>query len=177
IMAEERYGISPRNVPVVSRGAPGNELVLMGVAVTSGVEKVVVPFIDSGIPIEYELIRSIATVAQSERKRIGIVRTDAQVLGGFSFAGGQPRQIPKLAVIDELEKQYEVEEVDPENPIDVEKYHALLVVQPSSLSQAHLDNLIAAIAEGVPTAIFEDPVPELLPYVPGTGDPKQPAGM
>ena len=32
---------------------------------------------DYGIPVEYELIRSINTVAQKERKRLGVVRTEA----------------------------------------------------------------------------------------------------
>ena len=85
ILADERYGITPQNVQVMSRGTIRDEQIIMGVAFTSGLEKVVVPFLDFGIPIEYELIRSIATVAQAERKKIGIVRTDAQLFGGFQL--------------------------------------------------------------------------------------------
>ena len=48
----------------------------MGAAFTSGLDKVVIPFIDKGIPIEYELVRSICTVAQQERKKLGILKTD-----------------------------------------------------------------------------------------------------
>jgi len=177
ILAEERYNITPQTVQVVSRGTIRDEEILMGLAVTSGLEKVVVPFIDYGIPIEYELIRSIATVAEAEREKIGIVSTDAQLFGGFSFAGGQPRQIQKQPIVEELEKQYEVEEVDPSNPIDVEKYRALLVVQPSSLTPPQFDNLLAAIRGGIPTAVFEDPLPNFMQGVPGTDQPKQPQGM
>jgi ABC-2 type transport system permease protein len=77
-----------------------------------------VPFFDYGVPVEYELIRSISTVARTERKRVGVVRTPAQLFGGFTFAGGQPRNIPKQAIIEELEKQYDVVEIDANNPID-----------------------------------------------------------
>ena len=57
----------------------------MGAAFTCGLEKVIVPFFDQGIPVEYELVRSITTVAQSKRKRLGVVNTDAQLFGGFDF--------------------------------------------------------------------------------------------
>ena len=47
-------------------------------------------------------------------------------------------------IIDELEKQYDVVQVDPANPI-TEKYDVLLAVQPSSLGPEEMDNFIAAV--------------------------------
>jgi ABC-2 type transport system permease protein len=139
---------------------------------------VVVPFFDYGIPVEYELIRSINTVAQTDRQRIGVVRTDAQLFGGFSFAGGQPRQIPRQAIIEELEKQYDVEEVDLMQPVTKDRFDVLLVVQPSSLAPESMEYLLEAIREGIPTAVFEDPLPAFMAGVPGTGQPKEaPGGM
>jgi len=44
-------------------------------------------------------------------------------------------------------------------------YDVLLVVQPSTMSNAELTNLIEAIGNGQPTAIFEDPVP--MTFAPG----------
>ena len=38
----------------------------LGIAVTSGLDKVVTPFLNKGIPVEYELIRSIMTVAGTQ---------------------------------------------------------------------------------------------------------------
>ena len=35
----------------------------------------------------------------------------------------------------------------------------LLAVQPSSLGPQEMDNFVAAVAGGQPTAIFEDPAP------------------
>jgi len=177
-LAKDRFGIQPTMVRTRSRGAFKDEEVILGAAFNCGLEKVVVPFFDYGIPVEYELIRSIGTVAEGERKKVGIVRTDAQLNGGFSFAGGMPRQIPRQEIIEELEKQYDVEEIDPSSPIEEDKYDVMLVVQPSSLGPQELPNVIEAVKSGIPTAIFEDPAPIFLSMAPGTGEPKQaPGGM
>ncbi|HTN77328.1 MAG TPA: Gldg family protein, partial [Pirellulaceae bacterium] len=177
-LAEQRYGIKPQRINTRSRGSFKDEQVMLGAAFTCGLEKIVVPFFEYGVPVEYELVRSIATVARGERYRIGVVRTDAQLMGGISGGGMmmQPQSIPKRGIITELEQQYTVEEVDPNGPIDAEKYDALLLVQPSTLTPPQLPNVLAAIQAGVPTAIFEDPLSVFL-RVPGTGEPKRPASM
>ena len=87
-----------------------------------------IPFIDKGIPVEYELVRSICTVAEQERKKLGVLKTDVQLFGGFSMQG--PTEESQLVA--ELKKQYDVVEVDPSKPIK-ERYDVLLAVQPSSL--------------------------------------------
>ncbi len=180
-LAEEQYNIRPEQIRSYSRGAITDEKLILGAAFRCGLQKVVVPFFDYGIPVEYELIRSINTVAKTTRKTIGVVRTDAQLLGGFSFAGGQPTQVPRQAIVEELEKQYDVEEVDMTQPVAKDRYDVLLAVQPSSLPPEGLEFLIQAIRSGIPTAIFEDPLPTFMAQftgVPGTGQPKQmPGGM
>lgn len=175
VQAERRYGIRRQMVRTRSRGVFRDEPVILGAAFTCGLEKVVVPFFDYGIPVEYELIRSINTVAQDKRKKLGVVRTDAQVFGGFSFAGGQPQNIPKAGIIEELEKQYDVSEVDPTNSIDTDKYDVVLLIQPSSLGPAELENVVQMVKNGQPTAIFEDPLAVIgeMQAVPGTGMPKR----
>ena len=172
IRAEQQYGIEPETVTTQERGAYKQETIFLGAAFRSGLEKVVVPFFDQGIPVEYELIRSINTVTQPERPRVGIVRTDAQLLGGFVMQGGRPVQVQRQMIVDELEKQYEVVEVDPDS--EFETCDVLMVVQPSSLTAPQLENLISAIRSGQPTAIFEDPLPYFL-GAPGTGQPKPPS--
>ena len=169
--AEQQFGIRAHPVRGNSRGTMKDDQIFMGAAITCGLQKVVVPFFDRGTPIEYELIRSIATVAQAKRKRLGVVTTDVQLFGGIDMQRMQP--IPRQQIIDELEKQYEVVQVDPSKPI--EKFDALLAVQPSSLAQPQMFNLIEAIRNGQPTAIFEDALPIFEP-VPGTTEPK-PGGM
>lgn len=173
LRAKKQYGIEPQIVRVRERGAFRDQEVLLGAAVRSGLSKVVIPFFESGIPVEYELVRSINTVAQPKRAKLGIVNTDANFMGGFSMAGGGFQQIPKQPIVEELEKQYEVESVDPNSPISTDQFDVLFVVQPSSLNPQQLINLVDAVKAGVPTAIFEDPFPFAYQGIPGTGEPKQ----
>lgn len=176
LSAEKQYGIVPEMVRVRERGAFRDQEVLLGAAVRSGLSKVVIPFFESGVPVEYELVRSINTVAQPKRAKLGIVKTDANFMGGFSMAGGGFSQIPKQPIVEELEKQYDVEEVDASSPISTEAYDVLMAVQPSSLNPEQLTNLVDVVKAGVPTAIFEDPMPAVYSGLPGTGQPKQPTG-
>ena len=82
---------------------------------------------------------------------------------------------PKERLIEELEKQYEVVRVDPNQPI-TERYDVLLAIQPSSLPQAAMTNFIDAVKSGQPTAIFEDPLPFYVAGLQGqgTGMPRRP---
>ena len=89
----------------------------MGAAFRCKLDKVVIPFFDYGVPVEYELARSIATVTKAERKKLAVVKTDASMFGSFDMQRMQ--QIPKQLIIQELEKQYDVEEIDPTAPIDI----------------------------------------------------------
>ena len=99
-----------------------------------------------------------------------VVRTDATLFGSFNMQAGRPTG--KHPLIEELEKQFDVSAVSPDQPIG-DEYDALLVVQPSSLTQPQMDNLVAAIRSGRPTAIFEDPMPTYFGPVPGTMDPRR----
>ncbi len=171
--AEKAYGIEPREVQTIDRGARKRDEIFLGAAFSSGLDRVVIPFIDKGIPVEYELVRSICTVADQERKKLGVLKTDVQLFGGFSMQG--PTEESQLVV--ELKKQYDVVEVDPSKPIK-ERFDVLLAVQPSSLTPEEMENFVAAVKSGQPTAVFEDPYPwqQLYPDVVGTGQPKRPPG-
>ncbi|GAB4128781.1 MAG: hypothetical protein Kow0040_03930 [Thermogutta sp.] len=107
--AADRFNITPQRVMAMQQGRYTEMRVFLGVAFTCGLEKVVVPFIDRDIPVEYELIRSVATVTQQKRKRLGILDTDAKLFGEFSMGGGEGR----WPIVDELEKQFEVVRVAP----------------------------------------------------------------
>ncbi|HEV3138321.1 MAG TPA: Gldg family protein, partial [Pirellulales bacterium] len=56
--AEQQFGIRPLPKESRTRGARTQEEIFMGLAFTCGLDKVVIPFLDKGIPVEYELIRS-----------------------------------------------------------------------------------------------------------------------
>jgi len=173
--AEKLYGITSREVFTRNRGATTREEIYLGVAVKSGLEKVVVPFFDFGTPVEYEIARSIATVCNEKRKTVGVLQTDARMFGGFD--PGTMSQTQDSMLIEELRKQFEVKQVNPAQPI-TEKFDVLLAVQPSSLGIQEMENFIASVKSGQPTAIFEDPFPFpfVNPGVVGTAAPKQPPG-
>lgn len=169
-LASEQFGIEPREVQVIERGVISDRNVLLGAAFRSGLEKVVVPFFEPGVPVEYQLIQAINTVSRPARKRLGVLRTDAQLNGGFSMQTMQV--VDRQRIMEDLEKQYEIKEVDANSPIDVTQYDVLLAVQPSSLAPPQMENFVAAVESGLPTAIFEDPIPMAFNMV-GTGEPKQ----
>jgi ABC-2 type transport system permease protein len=169
--ASQQYGIEPQRVVSRVRGTYRNDQeIFLGCAFTSGLEKVVVPFFDRGTPVEYELVRSICTAAQQKRRRLGVLATDADLYGGFDMASGQQR--PRQAIVDELEKQYDVVQVDAAAPI-TEVFDVLLAVQPSSLGPEQMANFVAAVKAGQPVAIFEDPLPVMMQGVPGTAQPRR----
>ena len=176
-LAEERFGIEPVSRIVREKGTQKQKQFILGAAFKSGLEKVTVPIFEYGIPVEYELVRSINTVAAGKRRRIGIVQTDALMMGGSLLdPSGNRVPIPRHVLVEELARQYEVEPVDLSGPISPNAYDALFVVQPSSLEPEKFDRLVDAIATGVPAAIFEDPVPQL-PYITATASPKVPQNM
>ena len=111
--AEKRFGIEPQaghhDRPGASRSAAE---IFLGVAFTSGLEEVVIPFFDRGLPVEYELTRSIRVVSRSGRKKVGILNTDAKMMGGFDMRS--MGQNPEWSIVTELKKQYEVSSVSPD---------------------------------------------------------------
>ena len=177
-LAAERFGIQPVDRMVREKGTAQRKQLIMGAAFKSGLEKVTVPIFEYGIPVEYELVRSINTVASGKRKRIGVVTTDARLMGGTVMQGMSMQQVSRHLLIEELAKQYEVEEVDLNSSVARGFYDAMIAVQPSSLAPAQFERLLEAIEAGIPVAIFEDPAPVGTGYITPTGAPKQsPGGM
>jgi ABC-2 type transport system permease protein len=183
--AQKRFGIEPKKVISTEVARQSSADVFLGVAFTSGLEEVVVPFFDPGLPTEYELTRSIRVVSKSGRKKIGILATDAKMLGGFDFKSmGQETEWP---FVTELKKQYEVSSVALDAPIP-NNLDVLLVAQPSSMTQKQIDDLTGYVRQGHPTLLFHDPLPmfnpTLSPDVPkmppggpfGGGQPPEPKG-
>ncbi len=173
-LAEEQYGITPVTVMTRSRGTIKEEPVFLSAGLACGLNRVVIPLFSRGVPVEYELVRSIVTVADATRMKIGIVKTSVNMFGGVNMSTFQRN--PKQLIVEELEKQYEVEEIDPSQPIPEGVYDCVMVVQPSSLNPVGLNHLIAAIQNGVPVAIFEDPYPSMMPGAPPTSQPRPPQG-
>jgi ABC-2 type transport system permease protein len=154
--ARDKFGIVPVDVPDVAGSSANVKQVFMGVAFTCGAAENVIPFFDRGLPTEYEIARSIRVVARVDRKRVGVVTTQIRLFGGLDFNTFQTS--PPWPVLAELQKQYDVVQIDPQQPI-TEAVDALVVALPSSLSEEEMGNLSDRIAAGTPALLMDDPVP------------------
>ena len=154
--AREKFGINSRQVPNLASARTSFADVFLGVAFTSGAEEQVIPFMDRGLPAEYEITRSIRVVAQADRKKIGVVNTQVNLFGGMDFQ--TMRSEPEWGVVRELKKQYEVVPITPDGPI-TEDLDGLLVVLPSSMSQEEMDLVGTYIETGKPALLLVDPLP------------------
>lgn len=152
-----RYGIESQEVQSERAGRFVRDDVFMGVVVSGSVDdQVVIPFFDKGTPIEYELTRSIRTVSEAKRRSVGVLRTDAQIAGGFDMQAFRP--LPEWRIISELKKQYEVKQVSPDELAST-SVDVLLAVMPSSLTDPEMNSFIDYIKKGNPTLIVDDPFP------------------
>lgn len=150
-------GVQPMQVFTDEEGRRSSQEIYMGVVVSSPTDEVVVPVFEPGTSIEYELTRSIRTVANEKRLTVGLLRTDARVTGGFDMQ--HFRQMPEWRIQTELKKQYKVEEVSPDTPIEEGKYDVVMAVMPSSLTQPQMQNFVDYVKKGKPVLIFDDPLP------------------
>ncbi|MGN1274909.1 MAG: Gldg family protein [Thermoguttaceae bacterium] len=168
---EKNYGITPTDVNVLVRGNQEKVGVYLGVAMTCGLNQEVIPFFSRGLPVEYEMIRSLLMVSTHQRKRLGVLQTDANLLGMFD---GMPMTGIDRATIEqsvspmvaELRKSYEIVPVNPSYPIDPNSVDVILAVQPSTLEPFMMENFVKVLEAGVPTAIFEDPLPLCSQFTP-----------
>ncbi len=190
IHAEQRYGIRPEKVVSRTRGAIREEDIIFGVAVSSGRQRHVIPFIPYGTPVEYRLMRAIESVAKPARKKLGVIRTDASVLGDYFDITGedgkvQRRQLPMMRIFAELQEEYDVEQVSAAQAVPVwleddagkparRRFDVMIVVQPSKMSPTEIQNLAEVIRLGQPLVIFEDVLPNPVEFqtFPGTFFPR-----
>mgnify|MGYP001252669187 CR=1 FL=1 len=179
--AEEagHFGITAQPVPTEENGRFQQVDVFMGAVISSPFDQVVIPFVESASLIEYELTRSIRTVSQKDRQTIGILRTDAQISGGFDMQ--RFTSIPEWRIVNELKKQYRVNEISPDslNSLDDdEKVDVLMVALPSSLTRPQLDNLVDYVRAGNPVLLLDDPLPIINPqHSPSQDKQRQGGGM
>ncbi len=166
--AEKRYGITPRRVPTSREGRQTSDEIYLGVAFTSGLEQVVIPFFDRGLPVEYELTRSIRVVSGTKRKRVGILETDAHLLGNLDFR--TMSQEPEWAIVSELKKQYDVQSVSADVPIPFEEVQTVsLAGNPTggSFTLSYEDKATGPIPVDADAAKVAEALASLEPIGPG----------
>lgn len=170
-------GVAPVRIQYEDNDRIEESDVFLGAVISRAGDTVTIPFFGKGLPIEYELTRSVRTVAQEERLTVGVLQTDAGVIGDGGGFGSESRD---WEIVNELRKQYKVISVNPSLPIlpkpksaaaddeggeeeaDAEEapdFDVLLAIMPSSLTQPQMDNLVEYVRSGRPTLIFDDPCP------------------
>ncbi len=154
--AMENFGIVPRPLADRTGGRVEALDVFMGLAFVSGPREEVVPFLDRGLSVEYEVARALRVVTQEKKRVVGILRTDATIMGNFDLQA--KRQQPAWQIIGELKKQYEVRSLNPKAAIP-EDVDVLLVPQLSSCTQEELDQVRAYVDAGRPALLTIDPMP------------------
>lgn len=174
-------GIDPVRLSSDRDGKREETDVFMGAFLQSPNDELVIPFFGKGLPIEYELTRSLRTVSQEQRLTVGVLLTDAQSIAD----GGGPGS--KWEIVRELEKQYKVIAVNPSQRILVDdvkpkedatgeeakdsadaepkadsakqNFDVLLAIMPSSLTEPQMVNFLEYVKAGKPALIFDDPCP------------------
>ena len=159
--ARETFGIVPRGFRDVGSARAEVAQIFLGLAITCGAEEKENGFLDRGLPAEYEIMRSIRVVSGSDRRRVGVVKTMIDMVGGVNYE--QNEFAPQWPVVAELRKQYEVYQIDPDYPIDPEQLDAILVPLPSSLQTDQMQNISDFITSGKPALILVDPLPAIDP--------------
>ena len=156
-------GVNPVRIQYEQDGKFEEAEVFLGAIVQSPTDNVEIPFFGKGLPIEYELTRSVRTVSQEDRLTIGVLQTDAGVI---SDDGGRDWEIVR-----ELRKQYKVIGVNPSRRIladdseakegeePTEDFDVLLAIMPSSLTQPEMDNFLDYVQAGKPVLVFDNPCP------------------
>jgi len=154
--SQEQYGIRPVRVPVTEESARSLNEIYLGLAFTCGSEEFLIPFFDRGLPVEYELMRSVRVVSRARRKTVGVLTTAAKLFGGFDFQSRT--QASDWSIVSELRKQYEVVQVSPDSEYP-DNLDVLLAALPSTLTRPQVERLAAYVMQGRPTLLFLDPMP------------------
>jgi ABC-2 type transport system permease protein len=154
--AQERYNIRAQDVPPAYESIGSPRDIFLGLAFACGGEEFVIPFFDPGLPVEYELMRSIRVVSRAERRKVGILETSAKLFGGFNFESRS--QSNDWSIVAELRKQYDVVQVPAaqEYPADLD---VLIAVLPHTLEPEPLGRLVEYVKKGRPVLALLDPLP------------------
>ncbi len=153
-LATEHFGLQPRRVTAESVTGKEEIEIFMGAIVESGAKRETIAYFEPGLSVEYELMRAIRTTTLDSKKVIGIAETDLKITQQFDF---QTRQMSReWQLVQELRKQYEIQSVKLDVPVEQE-LAALVVPQPSSLTDDQLKNLHEYIVAGGATLLLEDP--------------------
>ena len=178
-------GLEPRASRDNIDGRSIEQEVFLGVLMTSNFNEVLLPFLDGGTSLEYELTRSLATTTTERPKlKLGVLESDAH----FGNLEIDDASLPWTAdlTLKNLDKQYEVFNVslgdlaqmnqalaakdstpsqdkaassDQASTPPTKMPDVLLVADPSSLPRQSMIDLVAYLEAGQAALIMADPLP------------------
>ncbi len=155
-MAQQEFGIRPTRQQVDAATGKRVTEAFLGAAISSGGRVQTIEYFTAGLSVEYELVRAVRAVTNAKKRVVGIATTDLAINGSMDMMSGRPEE--PWQIVEELKKQYEVRSVNLDTVVPAE-VEVLMVPQPSSLTQAQLENLHSYVWNGGPTLMFEDPLP------------------
>ncbi len=129
---------SPTKVRVREQGTMSDKNVILGLAFKSGLERVIVPFVGSGVPVEFEMIRALNTVSRRPARSLAFSKPSS--IEWRVFPSDFPTD-PQTAVHYRTIRQYEIVDIDPISVISPSQCDVMLAVQPSSLTPEQMVNL------------------------------------
>ena len=151
----QRYGLQPQSLDMF--GADGG--LYFGIVAVSGNREAAIPVLaQSAEPrLEYLLTRMVSEVTSDKQAKVGLVSA-LQVNGGGGgnpYAGGGS---PKWAVLSEVEKQYEVEDLGMDVTEIPEDIDTLMVIHPADISDGALYAIDQFVLRGGHLLAFTDPM-------------------
>ena len=169
----EKLGVSGVSSLMPNQEIPNAGKHYFGAAVKGSLGKQIIPYLGTVDSLEKELVGSMVN-SSTVKKKIRIFSTDAPVMGsaGMSVLSTTIGEgSPPWEFVLAMKKSYEVI-VIPEYKASRMEYDAMVVVQPSLLNESGIADLVSLIKSGIPTIIFEDPLPIIhANKFPGTYDP------
>jgi len=153
----QRYGLSGQSLGMMGMG-PNLYFGLVGV---SGARDGAIPFLspEAEPQLEYLVTRLIAAVTRTDTPRLGVLSA-LPIMGSPRNPYGMPvgDESPPWAIVDELEKQYELVRVDPGADSLPGRLDALLIVHPRDIEEDMLFAIDQYLLGGGRVVAFIDPL-------------------
>ncbi len=150
----QRYGLQGQSLDMFGVGGD----LYFGIVAVSGNREAVIPILaQSAEPrLEYLLTRMVSEVASEKTAKVGLMSAlPINGGGGTPYAGGGGR---KWAIVSEIQRQYEVQNVAMEVGKIPDDIDTLVVVHPAGISDATLYAIDQFVLRGGHLLAFTDPL-------------------
>ena len=154
--AKKHFGINPKRVQSNNIVGGQNLDIFLGLAIHSGSKKQLIPFIEQGMGIEYQIIRALHVINKKTLPQVGIVANAFPLLAHHDFRSDRMR--PDSPIVKEWRKRFDIREVFLGKNFD-HQIDFLIVPLPSLLDQDEMNVLTEYLRHGGKALLIEDPAP------------------